>query len=272
MPHTQKPKHLLDSGVLHIPRSFAVAYEEMIDFHGLRDQAEDTTHNNKVFGGETDELTLEYFAKRHILSAARCQCLCLDPNGDLREISQDFLVSLSYGAITLLDLPSASGAGVLCIISIIAELRRLEIAPLLPLNIRVVACDISGKALELYEENMSKLTTYWAESGISVEVVYNSWDASSISSTEEIMNVVLADTATDEYVVLFHAFSGFSKAILPGLSNSFEIILARLRHKRYSVIWIEPESSQALSLLKQIKMWILKMPWMKSNPDSPVGS
>ena len=236
------PSTLYRDGVIHVPEHLAIAYEKVLRDHGYYDEAlKQPPSGDKIIGGEDHESTLMHFAHRFLVSASRVQCVVLDPRQKLNDISLDLRISLSSGNVSLLDAPSGSGASLLALLSVLAELRNSGYAPLLPINITACCGDISKTAHEIQSSLLKIIHPWLLSQGISLKLKQSIWDAS-----REDNSAALVDTwfkysqPTSEHLVLVAAFSGAGASNFEYYENSFRHFAARLHDKFATMLWIEP--------------------------------
>ena len=194
------------------------AFEIAKDFDGKR----------SPIGGEDDDIAIEHFACMFVNSGTRVTHITLDPDKKFSKIQEDIFATFSQGNISILDLACGSGGHILSLSTTILELRKSLLLPTLPINIHILAADISPKALEIYEKLLKELTPHLLSYGIIINFDTMIWDACSRSDTNILMNKFFSNTLNidiNEYYVITSAFSGFA-----GNEDNFSAIKRSLEH------------------------------------------
>ena len=75
----------------------------------------------------------------------------LDPKNDLENVSDYFIRAFSGGRIRLLDIPCGCGAASAALLTTVAELRRKNVIPRMPLEVSLTGGDISDTAVDYAE-------------------------------------------------------------------------------------------------------------------------
>jgi len=267
------PTYLPDSlwnaktGTLLIAPCLALAYEKVIDRHGLRELSNTRRANDAPIGGKSKERTELHFAQQYDGSVARVQLAISDPQNDIHDVSDAIIKALSGNRITLTDAPCGAGAASFSFLSTIAELRAQSILPREPLDVVLLGAELSLHARGLAEELLVELSPVFEKQGIFVKASFFEWDATcQVSTAELVRRMNLACESHPFNLIVVANFSGF-------LSNSGKIRTAmpQLRDlflhgsgKRNIAIWIEPNmkkvSTASGGLFSRIRK-ILKNSW-----------
>ncbi|WP_263831992.1 class I SAM-dependent methyltransferase [Sulfurospirillum oryzae] len=211
-------------------------------------------------GGSGATEAIEHFAYRFVNSSTRVIHITLDPDKKFSNIQIDIFSTFSKGNISILDLACGTGGHILSLLTTLVELRLKKLLPTLPLNIHILAADISPKALEIYQSLLHDLEPYLLNAGIRVIYSTYEWDACSSIQTSSLMDTFFEITSTissNEYYVITSAFSGFAgnETNFTRIERSLQHITDRLGTKNSTFLWIEPDGKDAkkfLGLLNRI--------------------
>lgn len=256
-----------ESETLLIPPCLALAYERVIDRHGLRELSRSRRSNDAPIGGKSKERTEQHFAQQYDGSVARVQLAISDPKNELHDISDVIIKALSGNRITLTDAPCGAGAAAFSFLSTIAELRAQSILPRESLEVILLGAELSPHARILAKELLTELLPTLESQGIFVDARFFEWDATcDVSTADLVKKMILASDLHPNNIVVVANFSGY-------LSNSGKIKTAmpQLRDlflhgsgKGNIAIWIEPNmkkvSTASGGLFFRIRK-ILKKSW-----------
>jgi hypothetical protein len=133
----QLPLSLWDAKneILHISPSLALAYETIIDRHGLRELGRSRDSKDPPIGGESQERSDQHFAQQFAGSVARVQLAVTDPKTDVPAMSNGIVKTLAGNRVTLTDAPCGAGAAAFALLCAIAELRASNVLPREPLDV-----------------------------------------------------------------------------------------------------------------------------------------
>lgn len=237
-----------ESETLLIPPALAKVYEILIDRHDLRQLSESRDPDDPPVGGPSQERTDQHFAQAFDGSVARMELAVLDPKRVATHSSNALVGSLAGSRVCLTDAPSGAGAAAFALLSTIAELRANEILPRLPLDVYLVAAELSEPARIYGASVLNEIRSSLEAQAIFVHEDFLSWDViDPLSNTDLIKRVTIrsADVSQKLLVVAnFNAFlekEGKRKAAQPQLVELF-------RHasgENSVVIWIEPDMNRA---------------------------
>ena len=148
LPPEYIPNTLWDnaSSILQLPEALEKVYIQMIDKHGLLDLAEHRDPDNPPVGGVDEARTNQHFAQAFDGSAARAQLALLDPSCSLSMVSNSLIQFLGGNCICLTDAPCGAGASTIALLAGIAELRSQGVLPRYPLEVNLIAAEISRYA------------------------------------------------------------------------------------------------------------------------------
>lgn len=245
-------------------------YREMLDARGLRQEAERQDPNDEgPQGGITVLATDQHFARNFCGSSARVQLVSLDPN-NIFETTREALVRLCAGGkLNLLDIPCGAGAASATFLCLIAELRRREVLPRLPLRVTVIGGDISEPARRLTKGLFRRLHSRLRDYGVKVTVEVLSWDVQDEEQTTELVTYWTKRCRPESQTAVLTAnFSAFLHNKVKQCAGPLRQILRFARIHRATVLWIEPQTNAALmglfpGLSKHVlpKVSKLRMAW-----------
>lgn len=205
-------------------------------------------------GGSSTTEAIEHFAYRFVNSSTRVIHITLDPDKKFSNIQIDIFSTFSKGNISILDLACGTGGHILSLLTTLVELRLKKLLPTLPLNIHILAADISPTALEIYQSLLHDLEPYLLHAGIRIIYHTYEWDACFVIQTSVLMDEFFNLTNTtlvNEYYVITSAFSGFAstKDNFTRIESSLRHITERLGSRNSTFLWIEPDGKDAKKFL-----------------------
>jgi hypothetical protein len=233
---------------LLIPGAICRTYKEMLAAKGLLRCAQDEDCDDGPVGGITEEDTRKHFATRFSGSVARTQLAVLDPMDELRGTSDLFVRALGGGRVGLLDIPCGAGAASIDLLAATAALREARRIPRQPLEVRLVAGDISECARVYALDMIEGMKEHLACQGIFVHEKIMEWNVLDAESTTALLHSWM-EWAHDcrEYIAILANFSGFLqkhgrfKDAQPQLNEIFRWTAQR----RSTIVWIEPATNDA---------------------------
>ncbi|NOR55736.1 MAG: hypothetical protein GQ531_05960 [Sulfurovum sp.] len=248
------PKKLWNNKVLYQSEKLVEVYKEkLIELSLYEDARKAEEYGKGAVGGKDEEVTHIHFSERFLASSTRIQYVLLNPNGEFDVMSKDLQVTFSSGNISILDIPSGTGAGILSLLCNISELRINSNLPRLPLYIDIVGGDFSSSALKIYRELLSEIKDYLAQQLIFIEYKAIEWDAGDLLSTNGLLkNWIIDEDAYEEYYILMSAFSGVKEPIYKEFEESFKFIQNYTLHLVTTTMYIEPASNEGKKFLKLI--------------------
>lgn len=259
---------------IHLGDSLQKCYLERIAGEGLTDLAAEAGTAKGEPGGATKEDADKHFAWRFANSAGRTIYASVDPEGKLRLAYSTISESFVDGNVVLADVPSGAGAGALGLLATIFEHRKSGLAAPLPLNVKVVAGDFSERAGEHLDALFDVLKEVFATQALFVSFVRLHWDANKIETSALFIDAVVENAKDADRV--FFLVSNFSGALKDAdLEEKFRHFLSQFssRVKTFpnSLIWVEPNTSGAKSLLPKIGGWLAKfLSWFKAEDGDRV--
>jgi len=157
---------------------------------------------------------------------------------------------LAGNEVVVLDAPCGAAAATLAVLSTIAELRRVEILPRVPLTIKLVGGELSPHAIEIAKEMIAALRDSYESQAIFVEEAFHAWNVTDKqSNTQLIQAMVRASSDITKRLVIISNFSGFLErerkrtAAMPQIE---ELLRHASTHDGSVAIWIEPDTNKAV--------------------------
>jgi hypothetical protein len=254
MNRSQIPETLWQGDKLLIPPVLVDALRDELQVRALYEEACIADKpDNELFGGKDAEAALPHFIHRFKASAARVEFVTLNPNGTFEPLATDLVACFLDGSVAILDIPCGSGGGLLGLLLTFVELRRHGAIPRLPLEIRLLAADISSEARAIHEAMLGRVQGELAESGVSVSSQYVQWDVTDPFSTAALMDKWLEFApASEEYLVFISAFSGFAASNAEAVLHGVRDITVRLHNKMFLLAWIEPIMKKSERLFEKV--------------------
>lgn len=218
---------------------------------------EDAKVENKkgLIGGISEIETHDYFVSTYCASVARTEYMLLDPHDEIGEIAEELLDSFTDGRIRILDIPCGSGGSILGMLSCLYQLRKEGHISRLPLDVSILAGDISEPARILYDDMLSEAAIWLAVQGIRISWECQAWDVTDTASTAALVDAWFDQGESEEWVVIIAAISGFlskSKKDFDHNKRFFQHITERMHDRLGSVTWVEPQSNDSLWLFNKI--------------------
>lgn len=239
--------------------ALAASYVGRLHTEGLFDLASNQKDAAGEAGGESMNEADAHLAYRFTNSAGRNLCAVLDPNEALGAISNSILAPMLGERVLIVDVPCGAGAAGLSLLDCLKELRLAGALPKLPLSVRIVAGDISTRAIEHYQALVDAAKDSLLSVGISVDLVDFVWDVSDIQKNAIFVDQVVTSAADFQHVVVLA--SNFSDAmsdisLLEHFKHFLSQLVGRLAKWPTTVCWIEPKSNKAKKYLPKLKQFI----------------
>src|SRR5207244_3683691 len=229
---SQIPESLWQNEKLLLPPALVGALREELQGRALYAEAcvEDKP-DSELFGGKDAEAALSHFTHRFKTSAARVEFVALNPNGTFEPLATALFACFLDGSVAILDIPCGSGGGLFGLLLTLVELRRHATIARLPLEIRLLAADISAEARAIHEAMLLRIEEVLKESGINITSEYMEWNVTDPFSTAALMDRWLAfASASEEYLVFISAFSGFAASNAEAIAQAVRDITVRLHN------------------------------------------
>ena len=233
----------------------------LLDRHNLRALAEQPIAGGCI-GGNNRDATNKHLAWRFTGSSARVQLAMLDPESDMPHIADAFAQIFAGGRVAVADLPCGSGAAILTILTVLAELRKEGRVPREPLDLVVIGGEISDGARGYAIEVMNEIREALEAQAISIRSEFLSWDVcNNVSNTDLIRQLTIRCHDCDARILVLANFSGFlqSQGNWSNAKPQLDELFRHSRDERSSVIWIEPQTEKVLrennGLFRRIIDW-----------------
>ena len=210
-------------------------------------------------GGISKKETDKHLAWRYNGSCARVLLSVLDPKNKLSDVSDAYASIFAGNKVFLSDLPSGSGAAIVSILCTLFELRKHNVLPRHPLNISIIAGEISPTARTYLKEQLENLTPSLEEQAIWIEFEIVEWDTlSKISTVDLIKKITISSQHSTAKLLILSNFTGFlvhsgkwKKAKL-----QFDDIFLHSRDLLSTSIWIEPQRKNVDTFFNKAIIWL----------------
>jgi hypothetical protein len=251
-----------DKGIIKLPGLLVQKWKVLLEQNNLTELAKQKAEKGFV-GGITKEETDKHLAWRYNGSCGRVILSLLDPDNKLSKISDAYAEIFAGNKVFLADLPSGSGAAVVSILTILAELREHNILPRIPLEISIVAGEISESARGYLDQQLDELKTPLKEQAISIDYTILNWDVlNRINNADLIRQITLKSQYCDSRLLIISNFSG----LLEGNSKwkeaekQFSELFIHSRDKLSAAIWIEPQKNNVLDhFFPRLGLWFIQL-------------
>lgn len=250
------PASLHQGGVYRLPPDLIRAYREELLQRNLLERARQGTSESEVHGGESVEESIDHFTYRFQTSASRPQFVLLTSEVDFAAIQTDLLSTFSSHRVALLDLACGTGAGALALLCVVAELRRDNKLPSLPLDVTILGADFSPSARSIFESMCLRLAPELAKSAMTIQCSTAHWDGRHSDTTSSLCDELLKVDA-NEYLLIINNFSGQGRAILEPLKFSWKHVgdrmLSATPTRMATWTWLEHHGNSGQEFLNKIK-------------------
>ncbi len=256
-----------------MPDRLIDAYKVLLISYNRFDQACSDLPHKHIYGGNNLNATLDHFSERFGVSICRIECLLIDPDKAFTPIPNDLLTSFMDGNLTILDVPCGTGAAGISFLTTIASLRHEGVLPQLPLNITILGADYSVFAIDIYEEILNNMMSFYESAGITVVFNKTIWDASQPCETSALVDRWFDLTKdAEEYLLIIANFSGEASNNFNKYQRSFQHVFERLHNKVSSILWVEPGMKSAKPYLNKIHDIVIKYAsWFIMNRHEPIN-
>jgi hypothetical protein len=248
-----------NSSEMRLPDNLVSSWKKLLINNNLEGLAKTPAEKGFV-GGISKEDTDKHLAWRYNGSCARVLLSMLDPKQELTEISNAYATLFAGNRVLLADIPSGSGAAAISILCTLAELREKNVIPRHPLEVVIVAGEISLCALNYFKEQLEFIAPVLSKQAITiVKKSLLSWNVlDSMSTTKLIRTMTINSIDCQNRMLILCNFSGF----LTSDSNrwktantKFEEIFRHSTDNNSAVIWIEPQTNNAGTLFSKLTTW-----------------
>ncbi|GJQ58814.1 MAG: hypothetical protein D8M57_06305 [Candidatus Scalindua sp. AMX11] len=210
-------------------------------------------------GGISKEDTDKHLAWRYNGSCARVLLSVLDPKHKLSDVSDAYASIFAGNKVFLSDLPSGSGAAIVSILCTLFELRKHNVLPRHPLNISIIAGEISPTAKIYLKEQLENLTPFLEEQAIWIEFEIVEWDTlSKISTVDLIRKITISSQHSTAKLLILSNFTGFlvNSGKWEKAKPQFDDIFLHSRDLLSTLIWIEPQRKNVVNFFKRAIEWL----------------
>jgi len=238
------PESLWYEEKLRLPPDLTEVWLWFLDKHGLRSLAEQ--RKNGSIGGKSLSETNEHLACNFTNSAARVELAMLDPHSKLPQVTNAFAKIFSGGRIAVVDVPCGSGAAILSILTTVAELRRQECLPRIPLEVVIIGGEISEFARQYATEGIQHVRDALIKQAITIEYCILNWDVyDNLSNTDLIKKVTEKTQYCRVKMLVMANFSGFlyHKNNWDKANPRIEELFRYCKGVNNLAIWIEPKTN-----------------------------
>ncbi|MBL3518897.1 hypothetical protein H0A43_00220 [Arcobacter lanthieri] len=268
------PNLLWKDEVLYQSKKLIKLYKNELEYLDMYEYAKNCKEekNDGAIGGKNEEETKKHFCERFLTSSARVQFVVLDPKNHFLNISKDLKSTFSSGRISVLDIPCGTGAGILSLLSNLAELRQFSKVPRLPIFIDILGGDYSKSALDIYVKLLNNIKSELENELIYINYDIVEWNASDMISTNLLTTKWLKDEDSyEEFYIFMSAFSGVGSSNYKRFEESFKFIQNRICHKPSTIIFIEPNTNESNIFIKLLEKTYTVLSWLIGKEESTNG-
>ncbi len=161
-------------------------------------------------GGISKDDTDKHLAWRYNGSCARVILSLLDPKAKLSAVSDAYASIFAGNRFFVADLPSGSGAAIISILCTLYELRKANVLPRHPLEITIIAGEISETARGYLQKQLTDLKDVLEEQAIWIGFEILEWDTlNKVSTVDLIKRMTLLSNNCHAKLLLLTNFTGF---------------------------------------------------------------
>lgn len=242
---------------MKLPKQLENTWCTLLEENNLLDLAQEKSTTGAVGGVSTDETNI-HLATRYNGSCARVVLSILDPKHEIDEISDTFATLFAGNRVFLADIPSGSGAAIMSILCTLAELREHGVVPRHPLEVVIVAGEISQVAINHMTRQLHLIEPILkAQAIVIVDKSFKIWDVECKHSTSQLIReMTIKSVDCDNRMLILCNFSGFlDSGRWKKTKGRFEEVFRHSSDASSAAIWIEPQTNKADSLFKNIAKW-----------------
>ena len=253
-----------EDNTLHLPNLLWAAYADELTGRAWLNDAQINPEKSRIYGGNDEQATKDHFCQRFAASCSRLAYFLTDPENHFRELKEKTLISFSRGELIILDVCGGSGAATISILTSLADLRLSAKQPCLPLNISIVNADISDLARTIAHSIHMRMGTVLLDSGINITFQDKKWDMFQVEQTNQLCDEIFDQSLpAREYLILVSNISGLGAEQFDIASDSIAHIMQRITNKKAFVLWVEPPTSKAQSILKKVAKILASFKFLK---------
>lgn len=212
-------------------------------------------------GGSSKEDTDKHLAWRYNGSCARVILSLLDPKENLREVSDAYASVFAGNKVFVADIPSGSGAGIVSVLCTLYELRKNNVLPRHPLEMVILAGEISPSAREYLLIQLETLKPFVEDQSIWMDFEVREWDAlCKVNTVDLIKRMTILSEGCEARLLLLSNFSGFleSSGNWNKAKPQFDDIFLHSRDNLSTAIWIEPQKKTVPNFFSRAIKWLKK--------------
>lgn len=210
-------------------------------------------------GGISKEDTDKHLAWRYNGSCARVILSLLDPKAKLSDVSDAYASIFAGNKVFVADLPSGSGAAIVSILCTLYELRKNNVLPRHPLEVTIVAGEISETARGYLHKQLEGLKEVLEDQAIWLKFEILEWDTlNKVSTVDLIKRMTLLSQDCHARMLLLTNFTGFleSSGNWKKAKPQFDDIFLHSRDSMSTAIWIEPQRNNVVTFFARAIKWL----------------
>lgn len=241
-----------------LPNHLVNLWKELLNENSLLDLAKEKAPKG-FEGGISKEDTDKHLAWRYNGSCARVILSLLDPKAKLSEVSDAYASIFAGNKIFVADLPSGSGAATVSILCTLYELRKNNILPRHPLEVTIVAGEISETARGYLNKQLEDLKGFVEDQTIWINFEILEWDTlSKVSTVDLIKRMTLLSQDCHARMLLLTNFTGFleSSGNWKRAKSQIDDIFLHSRDSLSTAIWIEPQRTNVAPFFSRAIKWL----------------
>jgi hypothetical protein len=251
-----------DRNIIKLPELLIQQWKLLLNKNNLLELAHQKAEKGFI-GGITKEETDKHLAWRYNGSCGRVLLSFLDPNNKLSKVSDAYAEIFAGQKVFLADLPSGSGAAVISILTTLADLRKHNVLARLPLEISIVAGEISESARNYLSQQLKELAEPLKEQAIEIEYEVLNWDVLNLINTADLIRqITLKSQNCDARLLVLSNFSGFleSNGHWKKAQKQFSDVFIHSRDNLSAAIWIEPQMKQVTTqFFPRVTKWFKQL-------------
>jgi len=241
-----------------LPDQLIHQWKELLNENSLLDLAKEKAPKG-FEGGISKEDTDKHLAWRYNGSCARVILPLLDPKAKLSEISDAYASIFAGNKVFVADLPSGSGAATVSILCTLYELRKNNILPRHPLEVTIIAGEISETARGYFHKQLKNLKLAVEDQAIWINFEILEWDTlSKVSTVDLIKRMTILSQDCHARMLLLTNFTGFleSSGNWKKAKPQFDDIFLHSRDSLSTAIWIEPQRTNVAPFFARAIKWL----------------
>lgn len=242
---------------MFLPDKLIESWKVLLEKNSLLEMAEEEAPDGFI-GGMSKQDTDKHLAWRYDGSCARTILSILDPREKLSAVSDAYASIFAGNKVFVADIPSGSGAAIVSIICTLYELRKESVIPRHPLQLNILAGEISESARNYVFDQLNYLKSVLEEQAIWIEFEIMYWNVlDKISTADLIKEMTLMSQSCSSSLIVLSNFSGFLQG--EGKWNEakpqFDNIFLHSRGISSTAIWIEPQTNKVIPFFSRLLKW-----------------